>query len=55
MVEFNFYLSDDDFHRMAVLKKEMGQEEQSFNEFASHLLHLYVNILHPNAPEAETE
>lgn len=54
MVEFNFCMSDDDFERMAVLKKEMGQEEQSFNEFASHLLHLYVNILQPKVP-AETE
>ena len=51
MVEFNFYLSDDDFERMAALKKEMGEADQSFNDFAAHLLHLYVNILQPKLPE----
>ena len=54
MVKFEFTMSDDDFERMAALKKEMGQEEQSFNEFAAHLLHLYLNILQPKVP-AETE
>lgn len=54
MVEFNFCMSDDDFERMAALKKEMGQADQSFNDFAAHLLHLYVNILQPKVP-AETE
>ena len=54
MVKFEFTMSNDDFERMAVLKKEMGQANQSFNDFAAHLLHLYVNILQPKAPE-ETE
>ena len=54
MVEFNFTMSDDDFERIAALKKEMGREDQSFNDFAAHMLHLYVNILHPQAPN-ETE
>lgn len=52
MVEFNFKITDDDFERIAALKKEMGQADQSFNDFAAHLLHLYVNILQPKLPEA---
>lgn len=51
MVEFNFKITDDDFERLAALKKEMGEVDQSFNDFAAHLLHLYVNILQPQVPE----
>ena len=51
MVEFNFNITDDDFERLAALKKEMGEDGQSFNDFASHLLHLYLNILQPKLPE----
>ena len=54
MVEFHFKITDDDFERMALLKREMGQADQSFTDFAAHLLHLYVNILQPQIP-AETE
>ena len=54
MVEFNFKITDDDFGRLAALKKEMGQADQSIIDFAAHLLHLYVNILQPQVP-AETE
>ena len=54
MVKFEFMVSDNDFERLAVLKKEMGEADQSFNDFAAHLLHLYVNILQPQVP-AETE
>ena len=51
MVKFEFTMSDDDFARLAALKKEMGEADQSFNDFAAHLLHLYVNILQPKLPE----
>ena len=51
MVKFEFTMSDDDFERVALLKKEMGEADQSFNDFASHLLHLYLNILQPKLPE----
>ena len=51
MVKFEFKITYDDFERLALLKKEMGQADQSFNDFAAHLLHLYVNILQPQVPE----
>lgn len=38
MVEFNFYLSDEDFDILAELKDLEGKKELTFNEYAAMLL-----------------
>ena len=51
MVEFNFYLSDDDFDRLYALKDKMGYKDLTGNQFAELLLSRYLKELHPNAAE----
>ena len=53
MVEFEFYLSSEDFDRMTVIKKRMGKDELTFNEFAKELLHKELYKLQPKVPTDE--
>lgn len=52
MVKFEFYLSDADYDRMAVLKKKMKKDDLSFNEFAREILE---NELYRQQPRVPTE
>lgn len=53
MVKFEFYLTDDDFDRMSVIKKRAGKETLTFNEFAKELLHKELYRLQPTRPTDE--
>lgn len=53
MVKFEFYLSSEDFDRMTVIKKRMGKDELTFNEFAKELLHKELYKLQPKVPTDE--
>ena len=50
MVKFEFYLSDEDFDRMDIVKKESNLSELSYNDFAKELLRRELNRLHPEVP-----
>ena len=52
MVKFEFYLSDDDFDRMILVKKKMGKDDLTCNEFAHELLHKELYKLQPKKPTA---
>lgn len=52
-VKFEFYLSDNDFDRMAAIKERMGKSELSFNEFAKELLESELYRLQPRVPREE--
>lgn len=53
MVKFEFNLGDEYFDRMCVLKKKMGKDDLTFNEFAKELLQKEVYRLQPNRPTEE--
>jgi hypothetical protein len=52
-VKFEFYMSDDDFDRMIVVKKQNGKDDLSFNEYAKELLHNELYKQHPTKPTDE--
>lgn len=47
MVEFEFYLSDEDYDRLYAVMKVQGKEDMSGNDFAAELLHREIRRLHP--------
>ena len=47
MVEFNFYLSDEDFDRLYDLKEKAGKHSMTGNEYARELLEDTLYRLHP--------
>lgn len=53
MVKFEFYLSEEDFDRLSVIKKQKGKNELTFNEFAKELLKKEIHRLHPTRPTGE--
>lgn len=53
MVNFEFYLGDEYFDRLCVLKKKMGKEDLTFNEFAKELLQKEIYRLQPHRPTEE--
>ena len=53
MVNFEFYLGDEYFDRLCVLKKKMGKDDLTFNEFAKELLKKEIYRLQPNRPTEE--
>jgi len=53
MVKFEIYLSEEYFDRMAVLKKKMGKDDLTYNEFAKELLQKELYRLQPNRPTDE--
>ena len=52
-VKFEFYMNDDDFDRMVVIKKQNGKDDLSFNEYAKELLHNELYKQHPAKPTDE--
>ena len=52
-VKFEFYMNDDDFDRMIVVKKQNGKDDLSFNEYAKELLHNELYKQHPAKPTDE--
>lgn len=52
-VKFEFYMSDDDFDRMVVVKKQNGKDDLTFNEYAKELLHKELYKQHPAKPTDE--
>ena len=53
MVKFEFYLSDEDFDRMIVMKRNAQKEDLTFNEYAKELLHKEIHKQHPAKPTNE--
>lgn len=53
MVNFEFYLGDEYFDRLCVLKKKMGKDDLTFNEFAKELLQKEIYRLQPHRPTEE--
>ena len=53
MVKFEFYLSEEDFDRLSVIKKQKGKYDLTFNEFAKELLKKEIYRLHPTIPTDE--
>lgn len=53
MVKFEFYLGDEYFDRMSVIKKRMGKDDLTFNEFAKELLQKELYKLQPKRPTDE--
>lgn len=51
MVEFNFYLSQEDTERLFAIKKLQGLDDLTGNEFARRLLERELYRLFPTAPE----
>lgn len=52
-VRFEFYLSDNYFDRMAILKEKMGKDDLNFNEFAKELLENELYRQQPKIPVCE--
>ena len=52
-VKFEFYLSDKDFDRMAIIKERAGKDELNFNEFAKELLESELYKQQPTVPSEE--
>ena len=52
-VKFEFYMSDDDFNRMIVVKRKNGKQDLTFNEYAKELLHRELYKQHPTIPTDE--
>lgn len=56
MVKFEFYLSDEDYDRMEIVKNNMLEKyDLTFNEFAEELLHKELYRLCPTIPTKEEE
>lgn len=53
MVKFEIYLSDNDFDRMDLIKRKMGKDDLTFNEFAKELLENELYRLQPIVPKEE--
>ncbi len=51
MVEFNFYLSEEDTDRLFAIKKLRGKDELTGNEYARELLEGLLYHLFPGRPE----
>ena len=54
-VRFEFYLSDNYFDRMAILKEKMGKDDLNFNEFAKELLENELYRQQPKIPVCEEQ
>lgn len=54
-VEFNFYLSDDDFNKLYAIKEQQGKNNMTGNEFARELLENEIYRLHPGRVVQEEE
>lgn len=46
-VKFEFYLTVDDYDRLMNIKKDMGYNDLTGNEFARKLLEIELYRLHP--------
>lgn len=53
MVKFEFYLDEKYFDRMMVVKKKLGKDDLTFNEFAKELLQKEIYKLQPERPTDE--
>ena len=55
MVEFNFYLSDEDTDRLFALKQQAGKDDLTGNEYAKELLHQLLYKRHPQTVEYDEQ
>ena len=53
MVKFEFYLSENDFDRMAVAKRRLGKDDLTFEQFAKWIVEKELHKLHPTVPTDE--
>ena len=52
-IKFELYLESNYFDRLCVLKKKMGKDDLTYNEFAKELLQKEIYKLQPNRPTDE--
>lgn len=52
-VKFEFYLRDEDFNRMAIIKAKKGKDDLTFAEFAREIVENELYRLHPTKPTEE--
>jgi hypothetical protein len=55
MVEFNFYLDDDDFDRLDAIKQLQGRDKVKFDDFARDLLEKELRRLYPDKPQFDDD